>query len=150
MTRPVVAFDANILVAGLLGWHAHHSVARPILVDWLGRKPLPIVPIPALVEAWAVMTRLPSPHGVSTADAAALLGGALRDRCRLASLAAGDGWALFDALHEGPFAGGLAYDLQVIACARTAGATRFYTFNQRDFDRLRGVGIEVVNPLRTT
>ena len=144
MTRPIVAFDTNILVAGLLSWHVHHAAARGVLVASLGRKPQPVVPVQVLVEAWAVMTRLPSPHGVSAADAAALLDGALRDRCRLASLNADEGWPLFDALRDGAFAGGLAYDLHILACAGAAGATRFYTFNVRDFERLHVDDVEVV------
>jgi len=148
MKGPVVAFDANILVAGLLSWHANHDRVRPILVEWLGRKPLPIVPIQALVEAWAVMTRLPKPHGVSAADAAALLDGALRGRCRLGALAEPDGWRLLDTLRAADVVGGLAYDLHVVLSAQAAGASRLYTCNARDFDRLRVAGVEVVDPLR--
>lgn len=148
MKRPVVAFDANILVAGLLSWHAHHGLVRPILVEWLDNSPLPVVPIQALVEAWAVMTRLPSPHGVSAADAASLLDGALKGKCRLGGLAEEDGWRMLDTLLEGQIVGGLAYDLQIVTCAKVAGATRLYTCNDRDFGRLPLAGIEIVNPLR--
>lgn len=148
MTRPVVAFDANILVAGLLSWHVQHTLVRPILVEWLGHSPKPVVPVQALVEAWAVMTRMPTPHGVSAADAASLLDGALKGRCRLGVLAEADGWRMLDALLDGKIVGGLAYDLQIVTCARAAGATRLYTCNERDFGRLTLAGIEIVNPLR--
>jgi predicted nucleic acid-binding protein len=67
------AVDTSVVVAALLGWHEAHEPARRALERGLAAERI-VMPAPALLEAYAVMTRLPSPHRIRPADAAALLG----------------------------------------------------------------------------
>ena len=57
------ALDASVIVAALLAAHEHHGPAATELGALLAEPGDVILPLQALVEAYSVMTRLPSPHG---------------------------------------------------------------------------------------
>lgn len=60
------ALDTSVVIAALLGWHEAHELARPAAAG-------NAAPAHVLVESHAVLTRLPSPHRLSTAVAGSLL-----------------------------------------------------------------------------
>lgn len=60
------AVDTSITVAALLAWHEDHDVADEAVS---GAK----IPAHALVETFAVLTRLPTPHRIGRAEAGRLL-----------------------------------------------------------------------------
>ena len=103
-----------------------------------------IVPAPALLEAYAVMTRLPSPHRLSPADALAALSGSLEGRASIVGLGGSETWTLLRSLAAEEIAGGHAYDAAILACAAKGGATRLLTLDARDFTRLDARGIAIV------
>jgi len=138
------AVDTSVVVAALLGWHEDHEAARKALDRSLTAERL-VLPAPTLIEAYAVMTRLPSPHRLSPADAAALL----RDTFTGVLTVALDGnevWQLVDELDRTRVAGGRSYDRHILACARKAGARRLLALNERDFLALGDSAIEIVRP----
>lgn len=63
----LVACDTSLLVAALSSWHPDHQTARVSLHKVTG------VPAHVLLECYSVLTRLPHPHRVKPADAAAAL-----------------------------------------------------------------------------
>ena len=138
------AIDTSVVVAGLLGWHVDHEVARKALERSLTAERL-VLPAPALLEAYAVMTRLPSPHRLSPADAAALLRDTFTDVDTVA-LDDGEVWRLIDDLETAQVAGGRSYDGHILACARKAGARKLLTLNERDFLALGDRDMEIVRP----
>lgn len=138
------AVDTSVVVAALLGWHDDHEAARKVLERGLVAERL-ILPAPTLIEAYAVMTRLPSPHRLSPTDAVALLRETFAG-VNTVALEAGEAWQLLDDLETNQIAGGRSYDGHILACARKAGATRLLTFNERDFLALGDSTIEVVRP----
>lgn len=138
------AIDTSLIVAALLGWHEEHEPARKALERSLAAERV-ILPAPTLMEAYAVMTRLPSPHRLSPADAAALL----RDTFMGVDTVALDGgeiWRLLDDLEAKQVAGGRSYDGHILACARKAGARKLLTLNDRDFKAFEAPDIEIVRP----
>ena len=138
------AIETSVVVAGLLGWHEDHEVARKALERRLTTERL-VLPAPALLEAYAVMTRLPSPHRLGPADAAALL----RDTFAGVATVALDGsevWRLIDDLETAQVAGGRSYDGHILACARKAGVRKLLTLNERDFLALADRDMEIVRP----
>jgi predicted nucleic acid-binding protein len=143
--RSAVALDTNVVVAALLVWHKHHDRAFRALDQLVERKRRVLLPLPALLEAYSVMTRLPAPHRLEASDALALLEGSLLETCDLVALDAGEGWDLLRWLRDSSVQGGRAYDGQILACARKGGATEILTFNGRDFAALDS-GIEVREP----
>lgn len=62
----MIALDTSVVVPALVAWHEAHEVAREAASG-------AAVPAPARVEAYAVLTRLPSPHRLDAAVAAELL-----------------------------------------------------------------------------
>lgn len=104
-----------------------------------------VVAGPALVEAYAVLTRLPTPHRLSPRDSLALLGANFL-RARIVAL---DGNAYRGLLRQAPdngIAGGQTYDAVIGACALKAKADALLTFNQDHFLSLADKGMEIVVP----
>lgn len=64
----MIALDTSVVVAALLGWHEAHEQARRAARGGG-------IPAHALVESYAVLTRLPAPHRVAPGVASRLLAG---------------------------------------------------------------------------
>lgn len=143
----VTALDTSVIVAALLGWHeAHEPALRALVAAEASRGKRLLVPAPALVEAYAVMTRLPAPHRLAPADALDLLAGSFEHKADVVSLGETETWRfLHEAAGQG-VAGGRAYDALILRCALKGGAARLLTLDRRDFERLELVGIELVVP----
>jgi predicted nucleic acid-binding protein len=148
VTSPSGGFvlDTSCLVAAVCGWHEHHRQAAAELNRRLAAKEPMIVAAPAVVEAYAVLTRLPPPHRLSAADASAVLEANFLRRRRLVALDAISYRSLLrDAPRDG-ITGGLTYDAVIARCAVTFKASTLLTFNERHFRALLPAGIEVVVP----
>jgi toxin FitB len=144
--QPVTALDASVIVAGLLSSHEHHEPAAAALTALLAEPGDVILPLQALVEAYSVMTRLPSPHRLSVKAALAILDRSLRQRTIVVGLDGEEAWTLIEDLSQRQIAGATSYDGVIAACARKGGAQRILTFNRSRFERLSGAGLEVVVP----
>lgn len=140
------AFDTSVLVAALLSWHDRHTVALREVQSALTAPNSMVIPSPALVESYSVMTRLPSPWRVSATDAHRLLDGSFRSRCLVVALAGDDVWRMLDAALDREITGGTAHDAHIAACAELAGAHRLLTFNLRHFERLELGVMDVAEP----
>ncbi len=130
------AFDTSIIVPALLSWHEHHGAALPVVQEALAADEAAILPLPALVEAFAVMTRLPPPWRLRPEVAHRLLAQTFHGRARVVGLDGEDAWALLDGVLANAVSGGATYDAHITACALKAGAARIATFNRRHFERL--------------
>jgi predicted nucleic acid-binding protein len=140
----IEAVDTSVIVAALLGWHEEHEIARKALERGLTAERI-VLPAPALIEAYAVMTRLPAPHRLSPVDAAALLRDTFAGVPTIA-LDGGEVWKLIWDLEATRIAGGRSYDGHILACARKAGARKLLTLNDRDFRALGDSEIEIARP----
>jgi predicted nucleic acid-binding protein len=137
--------ETSVMVAAVCTWHEHHWPAVAEIERRLEQGEELVAAGPALVEAYAVLTRLPPPYRVAPTDAHALLeanflGG---------EVAALDGAGFREVLARAPAvgtAGGQVYDAVIDACARAAGVETLLTFNARHFQRLAGRGLAVVVP----
>lgn len=134
------------MVAAVCAWHEHHPPAAAELNRRLGSREPMIVAAPALVEAYAVLTRLPSPHRLSATDALAVLEA---NFLRSGSLMALDAASYRSLLRQAPddgIAGGRTYDAVIARCAVRAKASTLLTFNERHFHALLLAGIDLVVP----
>ena len=105
-----------------------------------------VIAAPALVETYAVLTRLPSPHRLTTSAALALLEANFIDAAEVVAL---DGKSYRTLLHEAPqedIAGGRTYDAVIAACAARANVATLLTFNARHFMGASVQGIRVCIP----
>lgn len=140
--------DSSCLVAVVSPWHEHHRAASAELGRRLDDGEAMLLAAPALVEAYAVLTRLPPPHRLSPDHAYRLLDANFVQQGTIVAL---DGPAYLDLLRravEGGVAGGRTYDAVLAACAIRADAQALVTFNEADFESLRGPGLEIVVPGR--
>ncbi|MDH5640345.1 MAG: PIN domain-containing protein [Nitrospira sp.] len=138
--------DTSVMIAALCTWHEHHEPALTELEHRLAARESLVVAAPALVEAYAVLTRLPPPHRLSPTDAHTLLETNFLSNGTLAVL---DGKAYRSALREAAaheVAGGRTYDWVIAACAKAARVRALLTFNARDFVGFRLNDIEIRIP----
>ena len=105
-----------------------------------------ILATPALIEMYAVLTRLPPPHRMSPQDAMALLEKSFLAEGTLTGL---DNKTLGPLLREAAdhnITGGRTYDWVIAACARAAQVKILLTFNVRDFSSFRLDDVEIHSP----
>jgi len=143
VAQPVYAFETSAVVAALLSWHERHESARESLERALDGATRPILPFHALIESYAVLTRLPPPHRLSPVDTIGILRTSFAEAARVAGVPPGSSWGFLADLAGRGVAGGRAYDELILATALRAGATHLITLNPRHFDAER---IEVVVP----
>jgi len=142
------AVDSSCMVAAVCGWHEHHAAAAAAIERRLDSGQRLAVPAHALVETYAVLTRLPAPHRLSPADAWALVKGNFVDHATLSTLDAGTHVKVLDRLAANGVGGGRTYDAIIGAAASEAGAAELLTFNAKHFDA--GGDIAVVDPASIT
>jgi predicted nucleic acid-binding protein len=138
--------DTSCMIAAICTWHEHHERAAKEIVQRLGRGEMMIVAAPALVEAYAVLTRLPSPYRLAPTDALALLDSNFISTTKTTAL---DGKSYRTLLRQAPadgIVGGQTYDAVIAACALQAKVATLLTFNEQHFVSFRVKGIEVVVP----
>ena len=141
-----IALDTSVVVAALLSWHEEHDWARSTLEDLLTSEEEILLPMRVVVEAYSVMTRLPSPHRLAPRDAWQLLDESFKSSSRLIGLTARQLWQLLESLAEHCVAGGAAYDAEIIECAARGAARAIVTLNRQQFERLAPDELEVLGP----
>lgn len=144
---PGFLLDTSCMIAMLCAWHEHHEPALREVSQRTKRGDRMIAPAPALVEAYAVLTRLPPPRRLPAAAALALLD---ENFLRRAEVVALDANTYRDLLQRAPACGvlgGRIYDAVIVACARLAGASALLTFNERDFLPLAGRDLDIIVPV---
>lgn len=139
------ALDTSCMVAAVCPWHQHHEAAAVEIERRLDRGERIATPAPALVEAYAVLTRLPQPHRLAPADAWIVLKGNFVDQATVTALDGNSYVHALDGATASETAGGRTYDLIIGECARLAGASTLLTFNGRHFHPAPA-GVEVVTP----
>jgi predicted nucleic acid-binding protein len=143
-TAPVTAIDTNVVVASLLSWHEFHDRAKAALAASRARGERLILPLPVMIQAFSVMTRLPPPHGLPSRPARDAMRASFHDVAEVAAPDADSGWRLVDDAIALRVQGGGLYDFQILECAARAGAEHFVTFDPEDFRRFGDRGVEIV------
>jgi predicted nucleic acid-binding protein len=127
-----VVLDTNCLVAAALPQHEHHETTVADLARRRAAGHTFVMAAPAVLEAYAVLTRLPPPHRLAPADAIAVL-----DRNWSAgesvALNAAETWKVLRQRATTGVAGGRIYDGVIAACARKSKADEILTWNVRHF-----------------
>lgn len=131
---PALAVDTSCMVAAVCTWHEHHAAVLGEIERRLDAGERLRVPAPALVEAYAVLTRLPAPHRLSPADAWTLLHANFIEPATIVSLGHASYVKLLRRLASAGIAGGKTYDAVIAECARHARADALLTLNPRHFD----------------
>ena len=133
------------MIAAMCSWHEHHELAANEIDRRLARREKMIVAAPALVEAYAVLTRLPPPHRISPEAAITLLDNNFMKSVTVIALTAKSYEALLRLAPKKGLAGGRTYDAVIGTCAEQGRASTILTFNGDDFTAL-GKDFAVVVP----
>lgn len=136
------------MVAAVCGWHESHTPAREAIERRLRQAETMLVPGPALIEAYAVLTRLPAPHRLAADDARALLDSNFLELGRVVALDAGAYRTLVRRAAGDGIAGGRTYDAVIAACALKGKATALLTLNEQHFAQFATTGLEIIVPGR--
>ncbi len=130
------------MVAAVCTWHEHHVPAVREVERRLERGERLAVAAHALVETYAVLTRLPAPHRLAAADAWVLIKTNFVESATVVVLNGQAHVTLLGRLAAQGVAGGRSYDAVIAACARQAKVDALLTFNPRHFDpALEGVAV---------
>lgn len=141
----LVAADATVLVAAVVGWHERHKAAISAVEAALARKAL-VIPAQALIETYSTLTSLPSQHRLVHADAFHLLRSSFAT-ARVAGTRTRDAWSQLRRWSVTPFGGSDVWDALVLESARDAGAKTLLTFRRRELEALAMPGIELAEPV---
>ena len=130
MTRVLV--DSSCLVAAALPHHEHHAATLSDLTRRRAAGHAFVVAAHSLFEAYAVLTRLPSPYRLSAIDALTVLE---RNWSTTETVTLDDveSWRVVKRLAEAGVAGGRVYDGAIAECARKARADELLTWNVKHF-----------------
>lgn len=137
------------MVAAMCAWHEHHVQAREEIERRLRRAETMVVAAPALIESYAVLTRLPSPHRLAPVDALALLEVNFIAAGMIVALEREDYVALLRRAPDEGIAGGRMYDAVIAACVPKTKGTTILTFNASHFASSLRRGVQVVVPGQT-
>ena len=124
------------MIAAVCSWHEHHETAANEIESRLAGRAKMIVAAPAVVEAYAVLTRLPPPHRLSPQTALTLLENNFLKLGTVIALNAKSYQTLLLNAPKNNVAGGRIYDAVIGACAEKAKVSAVLTFNASDFASL--------------
>ncbi|MCG8481533.1 MAG: PIN domain-containing protein [Spirochaetales bacterium] len=140
-----VGVDTSVIVAAV---HANHPL-HVLSSTWLDaalRDDHVVVAHHSILEAYAVLTRLPAPYRVTPIEAERVLGETIRPNAEIASFASASIWDLTARIANSPASGGAAYDAFIIELFSAADVEAIVTFNVADFRRLAGA-IPISDPV---
>jgi predicted nucleic acid-binding protein len=117
-------------------WHEHHEETRVEITRRHRLKHQAILAGPSLAEAYAVLTRLPSPHRLSPGPALELLE-TNWGSSPVITLTDGEYWRVLRKARDQGVGGGQVYDALIAACARKGQAETLLTWNLDHFMRFQ-------------
>jgi len=134
------------MVAAVSSWHEHHERAIREIQSRLKKKQRMMVAGHSLIEAYSVLTRLPSPHRLSAKDARTVLHANFIKNVKTIALPASAYRLLLDSAPSSGISGGRVYDALITTSARHAKVPTLITFNESHFEGLSGEDLEIVIP----
>jgi predicted nucleic acid-binding protein len=141
----VIALDSSVMVAAVCAWHERHVVVAADLERRLDAGGRLAIPAHALIEAYAVLTRLPAPHRLAPADAWTLLEANFVKPAKVVAIDGGAHGKLLARLAAAGTGGGRTYDALIAEQVAAAGADVLLTLNPRHFEP-PPAGVTVVEP----
>ena len=126
--------DTTCLVAAALPQHEHHAATMADLARRRAAGHEFVMAAHAVLEAYAVLTRLPPPHRLTPADALSVLDPELGKDGDRRAVDRRESWRVVQRHGAKGIGGGRVYDGCIAACARKAKADEILTWNVRHFE----------------
>jgi toxin FitB len=139
-----IGIDSSVVVAGVHAGHPRHALA----VDWLTRMLVQhelIVAHHSVLEAYAVLTRLPGDHRLTPSEAKDLLIASVKENMKIAPYDPDGIWTAIGSFVMSSVTGGRCYDAYIADILRTASADAIATFNPAHF-RDFADGMRIIDP----
>lgn len=138
--------DTSCMVAAVSAWHVAHAPTLGELNRRLTRGEALVSSGPALIEAYSVLTRLPSPHRLSPDDALALLEINFITKASVVSLNSDSYLRLLRGAPALGVYGGRSYDAVIAECAVQARVEALLTLNGSHFKGWESGRLKIVVP----
>ena len=126
--------DTSVLIATFYADHPHHSPSADLFLRF--GKDETCCAAHSLVEVYSTLTRMPPPRRVS-GDQAILFLADIRANLTVIALDSDEYFQMAENASMAGLAGGAIYDAVLGQCALKANAETVYTWNSKDFLRLR-------------
>jgi predicted nucleic acid-binding protein len=139
-----IGVDSSVIVAGVHASHPRHALALRWLVQSLADHRL-VVTHHSVLEAYAVLTRLPADLRVTPSEARDLLKETVQANMEVAGFPADDIWTMVESLVGASIVGGRSYDAFMLHALKAFGAEAIATLNPAHFHGLPG-GLRVIDP----
>lgn len=136
------------MVAAVCTWHERHAAVAVAIEQRLGRGDRLVTAAHAVVETYAVLTRLPPPHRVSSSDAWTLVRTNFVKPAKVIALPAAGHMTLLEKLANDGVGGGRTYDALIAATFARTLPMHLLTLNPRHFESREG--LTVVEPGRAS
>jgi predicted nucleic acid-binding protein len=136
-------FDTSVLVATSVEVHEHHERSFALFTG--ADRKTTCCAAHSLAELYATLTRLPGTARMS-ADQALLVLDSVEERLEIVSLDPREYRLAIQTAATAGIVGGTIYDALIGWCALKARATRIYTWDVADFQRL---GADIASKVRT-
>ena len=143
---PKFALDTSCIVALLSSWHEHHAATLREFERRVARREQVLIPLHALLESYAVLTRLPKPLRASPASVASLLEEWFLRGADICVPQEDEIWSLLRSCAARGRSGGAVYDATIAWTAHLGGAAELLTWNVSDFASLSPPELEIRTP----
>jgi predicted nucleic acid-binding protein len=141
-----LVLDTSCIVPLVCGWHEHHAPTARAIEAYLTEGFALAVAAHSLVEAYAVLTRLPAPHRVAPTAAFDILERNFGEAAETFGLTARETWAFLGRAPTAGVAGGRTYDALIAASARKGDSPLLLTWNSRHLAMFEDAGLAVASP----
>jgi predicted nucleic acid-binding protein len=139
-----IGLDSSVIVAAVHTSHPRHSAAARWLIDALAVHEL-VVCQHSILEAYAVLTRLPGDLRVQPSEARDLLAATVKANMSVTGFKPAEIWKILELLVLSSVSGGHSYDAFVAHALAAGGAQAVATLNPKNYQALVQ-GLDVISP----
>lgn len=144
--KPRFLPDTSCIIAAVSGWHADHLATLSEIQRRLSLGEEMVAAAPALIEAYAVLTRLPAAQRLAPDHALATIEAGFIARRRVIALTYRDYLRLLRGSPSAEVFGGRTYDSVIAECAVKARVSALLTLNADHFQSWASDQMKVVVP----
>jgi hypothetical protein len=139
-----IGIDSSIIISAVHFNHPLHPVSANWMENNLDRCDL-ITAHHCLLEAYAVLTRLPSDLRVAPTEARDILKGSIFEHVQIADFSSNQMWDILESVIGMPAIGGQAYDGFIFEIMKKNQVDGFATFNSSHFEAFHSP-FKIINP----
>lgn len=139
-----IGIDSSIIISAVHFNHPLHPVSANWMENNLDLHDL-ITSHHSVLEAYAVLTRLPSDLRVTPTEARDIIKGSIFEHVQIADFSSYQMWDILESIIEKPAIGGQSYDGFILEIMKMNRVDGFATFNSSRFEALHSP-FKIINP----